>query len=118
VVCSVEQLPAGHSPISGPGAFYHMARNNVTEIAKRKISETEQLIADQVGRVYGLKSKHLSVGKAETKLDVLCTKLVIQRAKFSKFASSVRTYTLPKKILRETAEVGGPRWRIGWGGIS
>jgi hypothetical protein len=95
-----------------------MARNNVTEIAKRKISETEQLIADQVGRVYGLKSKHLSVGKAETKLDVMCTKLVIQRAKFSKFASSMRTYTLPKKILRETAEVGGPRWRIGWGGIS
>lgn len=95
-----------------------MARNNVIEITKRKISETEQLVADQVGRVYGLKSKHLSVGKAETKLNILCEKLAMQRAKFSKFAWSMGTYTLPKKILRETVEVGGPRWRIGWGGIT
>jgi hypothetical protein len=92
-----------------------MAHNNVTQIT---ISETEQLVADQVGRVYALKSKHFSVGKAETRLNVLCEKLAMQRAKFSKFASSIGTYTFPSKLLRETADVGGPRWRIGWGGIS
>jgi hypothetical protein len=88
-----------------------MSHNNVTQIT---ISNTEQLVAAQVGRVHALKSKHFSVGKAEIRLDVLRAKLATQRAKFS---SSIRAYTLPAKLLRETAEVGGPRWRIGWGGI-
>jgi hypothetical protein len=88
-----------------------MAHNNVTQIT----SETAQLVAYQVGRVYALKTKHLKVGKAETRLNDLCAKLAMQRTKFS---SSVKPYTVPRKLLRETAEVGGPRWRIGWGGIS
>jgi hypothetical protein len=92
-----------------------MAHNNVTQI---NISATEQLVADQVGRIYALSSKHFRIGKAETKLNALCERLALQRAKFSKFAASVGTYTLPRKLLRETADVGGPRWRIGWGGIS
>jgi hypothetical protein len=85
--------------------------HNVTQIT----SETARLVAYQVGRVYALKTKHFRVGKAETRLNLLCAKLAMQRAKFS---SSIRPYTMPTKLLRETAEVGGPRWRIGWGGIS
>jgi hypothetical protein len=61
-----------------------------------------------------LKTNHFSVEKAETWLNLLDAKLIMQRAKFS----SSRPYTMPRKLLRETAEVGGPRWRIGWGGIS
>jgi len=94
-----------------------MAHNNVTQIT----SDTAQLVAYQVGRVYALKVKRFRVGKAETKLNALWAKLAMQRAKFSSSIRpyiSVRPYTMPKELLRETAEVGGPRWRIGWGGIS
>jgi hypothetical protein len=71
-------------------------------------SETARLVAHQVGRVYTLKAKHFSVG------NLLCGKLGMHRAKFS----SIKPYTMPAKLLRETAEIGGPRWRVGWGGIT
>jgi hypothetical protein len=73
-------------------------------------SETAQLVAYQVGRVYALKTKHFSLEKADARLNLLCAKLTMQR--------SSRPYAMPRKLLRETAEVGGPRWRIGWGGLS
>jgi hypothetical protein len=88
-----------------------MAHINVTQIT----SETAQLVAYQVGRVYALKTRRFKVGKPETRLNVVCAKLAMQRTKFS---SSIRPYIMPRELLRETAEVGGPRWRIGWGGIS
>ena len=77
-------------------------------------SETAQFVAYQVGRAYALKTKHFSVEKAEPRLNLLCAKLAMQGAK----VPSSRPYTIPRKLLRETAEVGGPRWRIGWGGIT
>lgn len=83
-----------------------MAHNNVPQITR----ETAKLVAYQVGRAYAQKAKHFSDEKADTRLNLLCAKLIMQ--------PSSRPYTMPKKLLRETAEVGGPRWRIGWGGIS
>ena len=71
-------------------------------------SETAQLIAYQVGRAYALKTKHFSVEEPDPRLSLLCARLTKQSAK----------YTIPGKLLRETAEVGGPRWRIGWGGVT
>jgi len=85
-----------------------MAHDNMTQITR----ETAQLVAYQVGRVYALKTKHFGAGKAGTLVNLLCA--IMQRAKFS----SSKPYTMPIKLLRETAEVGGPRWRIGWGGIT
>jgi hypothetical protein len=84
--------------------------HDMTQITR----ETAQLVAYQVGRVYALNTKHFSVGKAGTLLNMLCAKLAMQRAK----NSSSKPYTMPIQLLRETAEVGGPRWRIGWGGIT
>jgi hypothetical protein len=97
------------------GELIHMTHNNVIRTA---LSEIEHLVADQVGRVSALKAVHLNTEKAETKLSLLYAKLAIKRAEFSRFTSAIiKTYHPPKKLLRETAEVGGPRWRIGWGGI-
>ena len=92
-----------------------MTLNSVILTALNKNSEIEQLVADQVGRVSALKAKRLYPEKAEMNLSLLPAKLAIKRAAFSRFAATINTYHLPKKLLRETAEVGGPRWRIGWG---
>lgn len=83
----------------------------------KRIADAEKLVADQVERIYMLKSAQANAQKAEAKLEMLCTNLAQQRARFSQIISSVKTYRPPHKLLRETADVGGPRWRIGWGGI-
>jgi hypothetical protein len=95
-----------------------MTQNNVIHTTLKKIGAMEQLVAEQVGRVYALKKKRVSAEKAENQLAILGARLAVLRARYSSSVPSVTTYHLPKKLLRETAEIGGPRWRIGWGGIS
>lgn len=95
-----------------------MTQNNVIHTALRKIRAMEQLVAGQVERVYAAKKKRVGAEKAEKRLAFLGARLAELRARYSTSVQSVTTYQLPKKLLRETAEIGGPRWRIGWGGIS
>ena len=65
--------------LSSHGALHHMTHKNVIQIT----SQTGRLVAYQVGRVYALKTKHFGIGKAATRLDLLCAKLAMQRAMFS-----------------------------------
>ena len=94
-----------------------MTQNNVIHTALRKIRAMEQLVAEQVESVYAAKKKRVGAEKEEKRLTFLGARLAELRARYSS-SPSVTTYHLPKKLLQETAEIGGPRWRIGWGGIS
>jgi hypothetical protein len=90
--------------------------NHAAEIQRlaNRISETEKRVARQVERVFILRSAHLDCEEADAKLSELCSKLASHKARLV-MAITAKGPRPDEKSLRAGADVGGPRWRIGWG---
>jgi hypothetical protein len=90
--------------------------NHVIEIQRllNQVNGTEKLLAQQVERVFILRSAHLDARPAETRLSELCAVLASHRARLTKAIKAVRGNRPSERSLGAGADVGGPRWRIGW----
>jgi hypothetical protein len=90
--------------------------NHVAEIKMlvKCIEETENLVARQVERVFILRSARLDCEEAETKLSKLCSSLASYRRRLTLALAAIKVARPDERSLRTGADVGGPRWRIGW----
>jgi hypothetical protein len=78
------------------------------------IEEMEALIAQQVERVFILRSAHLGCEEAEAKLSELCSTLASYRTRLTNALGEIKVSRPDERSLRAGSDVGGPRWRIGW----
>ena len=92
--------------------------NDTNEIleAAASISEAEELVAQEVERVFVLKTAKLDTGKAEERLARRCAALASRRVRLSQ-AVRVAGRRRPRRAPSEGADVGGPRWKIGWASL-
>jgi len=93
--------------------------NHVTEIQRElnQVGQTEKLIGQQVERVFILRSAHLDSRQAETRLSELCSLLASHRARLAKAIKAMKAKRPDERSLWTGADVGGPRWRIGWAAL-
>jgi len=95
-----------------------MDRSKKIQNALTQLHQAEKRVVNQAESLYILRSANLDAGQAELKLEELCSALALSRARFSHAITAVEPPRTPQDFLRNGEDVGGPRWRIGWGGLA